>query len=270
MYEQELQTAVASLPLGGFRYFKTIGSTNDEALTWVTGGGRDLSLIVADEQTAGRGRSGRKWFTPPGVALAFSLILHPTAAERSHPARTTGLGALALTDALRTRGLAAQIKWPNDVLVNGRKAAGILVEAMWTGDSLDALVLGMGVNVSAASVPPADQVLFPATSIETELGRPVGRAELLGDILAKLIGWRARLGTEEFMQAWEEALAFRGEQIQIQGEAESPFTGKLLGLQADGSLRLSGADGRLHVIQIGEIHPVQAGSPPGRYGLRPV
>jgi BirA family biotin operon repressor/biotin-[acetyl-CoA-carboxylase] ligase len=254
MYEQELQTAVASLPLGGLRYFKTIGSTNDEALAWAAQGAPDLSLIIADEQTTGRGRSGRKWFTPPEAALAFSLILRPTAAEHSHPARITGLGALALTDALHTRGLAAQIKWPNDILVHGRKAGGILVEAVWTGDSLDALVLGMGVNVRAASVPPADKLLFPATSIEAELGLPIERAELFGDILARLIGWRARLGAKDFMQAWEEALAFRGEQVEVQSEGQPPLVGKLLGLQADGGLRLTSADGHLHTVQFGEVH----------------
>ncbi len=247
------QKALSSLPLGGLRYFQTIGSTNDEALAWAAQGASDLSLVAADEQTAGRGRSGRKWFTPRGAALALSLILRPTSAERSYPARTTGLGALALTDALGKHGLAAQIKWPNDVLVNGRKAAGILVEAVWTGESLEALVLGMGVNVSAASVPPADQVSFPATSVESELGRPLERVELIGDILARLIDRRARLGTKDFVQAWEAALAFRGEQVQVQGEAGPPLVGKLLGLGADGSLQLTGADGKLHTFQFGEV-----------------
>ncbi|MBI3739624.1 MAG: biotin--[acetyl-CoA-carboxylase] ligase, partial [Chloroflexi bacterium] len=152
MNQRELQKALSSLPLGGLRYFESIGSTNDEALAWATEGARDLSLVVADEQTAGRGRSGRKWLTPPGSALAFSLILRPTEAERTRPARTTGLSALALSDSLRTRGLAAQIKWPNDVLISGKKVAGILVESVWTGDALDASILGMGVNVLAASV----------------------------------------------------------------------------------------------------------------------
>jgi BirA family biotin operon repressor/biotin-[acetyl-CoA-carboxylase] ligase len=254
MYEQELRTAVASLPIGGLRYFETIGSTNDEALAWAAQGAPDLSLVIADEQTTGRGRSGRKWLTPLGAAIAFSLILHPTLAERMYPARTTGLGALALTDALRARGLAARIKWPNDVLVHGRKAAGILVEAVWIANSLDALVLGMGVNVQIASAPPEDKLLFPATSIEAELGHPVERAELLGDLLARLIDWRARLGTKEFMQAWEEALAFRGEPVEIQSEEQRPLIGKLLGLQADGGLRLVGMDGQVHTVQFGEVH----------------
>lgn len=254
MDEKTLQAALRDLPLGGLRYFPAIRSTNDEALAWATEGAPDLSLVVADEQTAGRGRAGRKWLTPPASALAFSLILRPTDAERTHPARTTGLGALALADSLRTRGLAAQIKWPNDVLINGKKVAGILVESIWTGDALDASILGMGVNVRAVSVPPADQVLFPATSIETELGAPIERAELFSDILASLIGWRSKLGTDEFMRAWEDSLAFRGEQVAVTKDQSPSLTGELLGLEPDGSLRIRNEKGQVHRAQFGEVH----------------
>ncbi len=254
MDEHKLQKALSSLPLGGLRYFESTGSTNDDALAWAAQDAPNLSLVVADEQTSGRGRSGRKWFTPPKTALAFSLILRPTAAERTHPARTTGLGALALVDSLRMIGLAPQIKWPNDVLINEHKVAGILVESVWTGDTLDASVLGMGVNVLAASVPPADQTLFPATSIENELGQAIERAELFSNILASLIGWRSRLGTNEFMQAWEDVLAFRGRQVQVWAGNDEPLTGFLLGLGSDGSLCLRDERGNPVTVQFGEIH----------------
>lgn len=254
MNKTDLQVALRGLPLGDLRFFESISSTNDEALAWAAQDAPDLSLVIADEQTSGRGRSGRKWFTPPKTALAFSLILRPTAAERTHPARTTGLGALALADSLRTIGLAPQIKWPNDVLLNGKKVAGILVESVWTGDTLDASVLGMGVNVLAASVPPADQTLFPATSIENELGNPIEPTELFSDILASLIGWRSRLGTNKFMQAWEDALAFRGKQVQVWAGNDEPLTGFLLGLESDGSLRLRDERGNPVTVQFGEIH----------------
>ena len=177
--ESQYQSQLSSLSLGSFRYYDTLGSTNDEALTWASKGAPDLSLIVADEQTSGRGRMDRKWFTPPNSAMAMSLVLRPTPTERAHPSRTTGLLALSLTESLLELGLNPRIKWPNDVLLADRKVAGILVESSWTGEKLDALVLGMGVNVLKASVPPADQLLFPATSIETELGYPIHRAELL-------------------------------------------------------------------------------------------
>ncbi len=172
MNSQELQAALRDLPLGGFRFFESIGSTNDEALAWTSQAASDLSIVLADGQTNGRGRLGRKWFTPPQTALAFSLILRPTPAEIKYPSHVIGLGALALTDAISKLGLHTQIKWPNDVLINGKKTAGILVESTWTGEIVDAFVLGLGINVIRASVPPANQVFFPATSLETELSRP--------------------------------------------------------------------------------------------------
>ena len=254
MNERDLQNKISELPLGRMRYFDSIGSTNDEALAWAAQGAWDLSIVIADEQTAGRGRLNRKWFTPKGTALAFSLILRPSEAESTHPARTVGLGALALASACLKLGLRAQIKWPNDVLLEEKKTAGILVESVWTGDALDALVLGLGVNVSAASVPPADQVLFPATSLESELSHPVDRADILCAILSALLLWRSKLGADEFLKAWEDVLAFRGEQVQIFKDDEAPLTGELLGLAADGDLCLREANNNILTIQFGEIH----------------
>ncbi len=245
--------ALADLPLGGLRFFGTTGSTNDEALAWAAAGARDLSLVIADEQTAGRGRAGRKWHTPPGAALAMSLILRPTAIERTLPGRMTGLPALALVECCRGLGLEAQIRWPNDILLGGRKAAGILVESAWAGNQLDASVIGIGINVAQASVPPADQLSFPATSLETELGRPVDRLSVLREVLTAMLGWRSQIGTAEFIGAWEKALAFRGEQVSVGRDDETPLNGTLLGLEADGSVRLL-ADNMPTIVHFGEIH----------------
>ena len=253
MDQNELSAALAGLPLGGLRFFSTIGSTNDEALQWSAEGASDLSLVVADEQTAGRGRAGRRWHTPPGAALAFSLILRPWPDEKSYPARLTGLAALALVDCCRRMGLEAQIKWPNDVLLRGRKTAGILVESTWGGNTLDAAVLGVGVNVVAAAVPPAELLSFPATCLEAALGRPVRRAELLRDILAALLAWRSRIGSDEFLGAWEASLAYRGGQVFVGQDEAEPLAGTLLGLERDGSLRLAANDKPV-VVHFGQIH----------------
>ena len=254
MNEKQLEKYLSILPLGGLRYYDTVGSTNDEALTWALQGAADLSLIIADEQTRGRGRMDRKWFTPPQSALAMSLILRPSRSERAHPARTTGLLALSLADSLRKLDLKPEIKWPNDVLLSGRKVAGILVETTWIGEEPDAMVLGMGVNVLNASVPPADQLLFPATSIETELGHPVERIELLRDILVNVIGWRPKLDTDAFLDAWEESLAFRGQQVEVGAGSENTVVGELIGLNPDGSLRLREEHGKSVIVQFGEVH----------------
>jgi BirA family biotin operon repressor/biotin-[acetyl-CoA-carboxylase] ligase len=254
MKESQLFKQISSLPLGALRYFDTIGSTNDEALKWASQGAVDLSLVVADEQTKGRGRLDRKWFTPPHSALAFSLILRPSSDERAHPARTTGLLALSLVDSLRKMGLSPQIKWPNDVMLTGRKVAGILVESSWMGIELEALVLGMGVNVLSASVPPADQLLFPATSLEHELGRPLEREELLHDILVHVLSWRPRLGTDVFIREWERSLAFRGQQVRVEESSGKFIHGELSGLNPDGSLCLRNEHSESVTVQFGEVH----------------
>jgi BirA family biotin operon repressor/biotin-[acetyl-CoA-carboxylase] ligase len=254
MNQHELKKALSKLPLGDVRYFDSIGSTNNEALAWATSGAADLSLVIADEQTAGRGRLDRKWFTPKGTALAFSLILCPTAEEKPHLTRTVGLAALAVADALRTHGLVAQIKWPNDVLLSGCKVAGILIESIWSGDELDCVVIGIGVNVLKGAVPSADLLQFPATSLEAELDTAVERETLLHDTLAGIVALRPHLGTDSFIAAWEKALAFRGEQVQVEAGSEAPLTGKLLGLEADGSLKLSRQDGKSVTVRFGDVH----------------
>jgi BirA family biotin operon repressor/biotin-[acetyl-CoA-carboxylase] ligase len=253
MNQRELKKALSKLPLGDVRYFDSIGSTNNEALAWATTDAKDSSVVIADEQTAGRGRLDRKWFTPKGTALAFSLILHPTAEEKPYLTRTVGLAALAVADALRTRGLVAQIKWPNDVLLNGHKVAGILVESVWSGEEVDYIVIGIGVNVLKGAIPPADLLQFPATSLEDALGREVERERVLQDILAGIIAFRPHLGTDSFIASWEKILAFRGEQVQAEQGEGVLVTGKLLGLEPDGSLRISSEDGKSITVRFGDV-----------------
>ena len=253
MDQNELKKSLSKLPLGDIRYFESIGSTNNEALAWATSGAEDLSLVIADEQTAGRGRLDRKWFTPKGTALAFSLILRPTAAERPYLTRMVGLAALAVVDALRTRGLVAQIKWPNDVLLNGGKVVGILAESVWSGEEVDCVVIGIGMNVLKGSVPSTELLQFPATSLEASLGPAVEREKVLRDILAGIIALRPHLGTDSFIASWEKALAFRGEQVQVEEGNGSRVTGKLLGLDSDGSLKLSNEQGKSITVRFGDV-----------------
>ena len=250
----ELEAALRDVTLGGLRYFDSIGSTNDEALAWAASGGRDFSLVVADTQTSGRGRLGRKWFTPPGAGLAFSLALRPTRLESEQFGRFAGLGALALVGALRLHGLSAQVKWPNDVLIRRKKVAGILVEAVWSGTEVDSLVLGMGVNIALQALPPAEELNYPATCLEVEAGVSLARFGLLRDVLMEMVQLRAGLATGEFLEAWQAALAFRGEQVFLWQGAAQPYPAVLVGLEADGSLCVRDGGGALRSIRSGEVH----------------
>jgi len=248
-----LQKLLSGLPLGGLRYFESIRSTNDEALAWALQGAVDFSLVVADEQTAGRGRAGRKWVTPKGAALAFSLILRPSVAESAAPGLVTGLGAVALVDALRSLGLTAQIKWPNDVLVNGNKVAGILAETSWAGEKPDAIILGIGINVFSAAVPPSAELTFPATSIESELQQSPGRFAFLSRTIQLIAFWRARLTSGELLEAWSQSLAYKGLQVRAWKGVEPALSGIADGIEADGSLRLR-VDDKFVTVHFGEIH----------------
>jgi biotin-(acetyl-CoA carboxylase) ligase len=112
----------------------------------------------------------------------------------------------------------------------------------------------MGVNVLTDSVPPKEETLFPATCIEAELGRLLDRVELLREITTAIIKWRKKLGEDEFIDAWEGALAFYGEQVQITSDYQGSQTGEMIGLGLDGSLILRKPDGNLEELQFGEIH----------------
>ena len=255
MKPDPLSTCLNGLPLGEWRYFDSVGSTNDLALQWVESGAPDLGLIVADQQTQGRGRLGRRWVTNPGSALAFSLVIRPSTREASHLWAFTALGALAVQQALgQACGIEAQIKWPNDVLLNRRKVSGILVEASWLGANLEALVIGIGINIAQAAIPPAEDLLFPATSVEAELNRAVERWEILRAVMLSLLEWRPRLGSEPFRRAWEDKLAFRGEWVTLSGGSGPAISGKLQGISPNGHLQLRDHDGHVLLAEVGDLH----------------
>jgi len=254
MDQVSLQQLLSHLPLGAIRYFATVGSTNDLAKRWADAGAPDLSLVAADEQTAGRGRLERRWYTPPGVGLAFSLILKPVG-QAVFP--YTALGALAVCDALNAvlpPMLPAQIKWPNDVIASRRKLAGVLAEAHWRGEELTAVILGIGINIALPSIPPEELLNYPATCVETLVEGPVDRWGLMHAVLEKLLFWRERLGTPEFVMAWGSRLAFRGEWVQVALEDQPPLEGQVLGLTAEGRLRLRDRAGEVHDLHGGELN----------------
>ena len=139
------------------------------------------ALVAADEQTAGRGRLGRRWLAPPGTSLLCSLQLRPTVASERLP-ELTGVASRACADAIAAlTGLEPELKFPNDVLVGGRKVAGILAEARE-----ERVVLGIGVNVNVPAEELPQEVDRPATSLLAETGREVDRAELLAELLEQL------------------------------------------------------------------------------------
>lgn len=257
MNSESITHKLAGLPVPQVRYFDSIGSTNAEALEWIKAGAADGCLVVADQQSEGRGRLGRRWVTRAGSALAFSLILKPAPEEAEHLGLFTALGALAISQALEDElNLRSAIKWPNDVLLQGRKCAGILTEADWSGERVDGVVIGIGINIGPDAVPPADQLLYPAISVEEAAGQSIDRLDMLRAVLAALFQWRKQIGEPAFLQAWRIRLAFLGAWVQIQEAAKgSPqIIGQITGLAADGSLLLRDEAGQSLTVSTGDVH----------------
>jgi BirA family biotin operon repressor/biotin-[acetyl-CoA-carboxylase] ligase len=240
----------------GFRLhrYATIGSTNDEAKDLARAGAPEGTLVWADAQSAGRGRRGRIWLSPPGN-LYLSLVLRPDAA----PSRAAQLGfvaALGLGDALAPflePTSRPRYKWPNDLLVGGKKLAGILLESETsTSDRVDFVVVGIGVNILSA---PGD-VEFPATSLAAEGIAGVTPLVLLEGFARHFDRWARRWQEEGFAPvraAWLAAASGLGEEIRVRLEHSTLF-GRFQGLDDDGALVLDAAEGRRR-IAAGEVFP---------------
>lgn len=259
-----LSEALQDLPIGPLRFLEQTGSTNDESARWAESGAPDLALVVADEQTAGRGRLSRRWFTPPGAALAFSLVLYPPEQEDWLLPRYTALGALAVCTALQqSYNLPAQIKWPNDILVAGQKLAGVLAEACWQGEALAYLILGIGINVFPHAIPPASALRFPATCLLDCLSQAgyqhitIHREILLRQVLEQLLTWKTHLNEPRFLHAWESNLAFRDQEViitTVNGSGITEIEGRLIGLDERGALKLLSPRGQIITVLSGDLH----------------
>ncbi|MCC7448536.1 MAG: biotin--[acetyl-CoA-carboxylase] ligase [Anaerolineae bacterium] len=250
-----LTTARLQQVLGGrpFRFDPLVGSTNDLARDWALSGARSGSIVVAEEQTQGRGRFGRVWNAPAGATLLFSVILRPdTAAARL--SRVVMVGAVAAADALTELipGLpdAVNLKWPNDVLLTGRKVAGILPEAIWQGEQLVAVILGIGLNISVdfTGTPLADR----AISIETVTQQPVDRAVLLGKLLQGIDGWSALLDDPSLVARWRARLSTVGQCVTVTA-ADHQMIGLATDVDDDGALLVRTDDGTIHRVIAGEV-----------------
>lgn len=231
--------------------FQQIGSTNDEAKRLADGGGQEGLIVVAEEQTAGRGRAGRKWITPPGTAIALSVILRPSLpVERV--LRLTLLAGVALCNAIeQVTGLRADLKWPNDVLLSDKKVAGILVESALLGDRLEYAVIGLGVNVSFA--PSLPEVDLPATSLQAEAGREVDRLKLLRAILACLEAHYPSLTDEALFEAWRARLTMMGTPMVVRTES-GDHRGRAEGVDPEGALIFRLDSGETLRLLAGDAH----------------
>ena len=243
-------------PLGELHLHNELDSTNREAERLIQAGAAPFSLVVADSQTAGKGRQGRTWITRPGKALAFSWILYPEMG-RVQPetlGRISGLGGLAVAETIQDElGLRSEIKWPNDVLIAGKKAAGILVEVHWNGCQLLDVVLGIGINIGREALPVSPQFDFPATSLESIYGKEIDRLDFLAGVLRSLLKWYRRLAEPSLIKAWNERLAYKDQLVTLNSLTGKMAEGFVKSVEEDGALRLDMGSGEIRHFHSGEI-----------------
>ncbi len=236
-------------------YYPTVGSTNDEARRLARQGAPEGTLVVADYQTAGRGRLDRQWWSPSGSNLLLSLVLRPAFLAPHQAQRLVMACSLAVCDALAdVTGLAAAVKWPNDVLVAAHKVCGLLAEVGLAGTALDYAVVGLGINVNADfKADDAPACMTPATSLKTVLGREVSRLNLLGGVLGNMEERYECLRAGELPHAeWQGRLVTLGQVVQVT-MPDRVLVGMASGVDADGALLLRQADGTLERVLAGDV-----------------
>lgn len=233
-------------------YHETIGSTNDAALALADENAPEGTAVISDEQTAGRGRMARTWLAPPRSSILMSLVLYP-------PLAPSGLGklptpfALGCCQAIRLQtGLDARIKWPNDLLIRGKKCAGILAEAKIAGNVIEYAVVGLGLNVNfRASL--VQGIPGDATTLSDELGRRIPRAALVRSILEHSEHYYARLcAGDALREDWKANASTVGQRVHAftpwgeeQGVAED--------IDDDGALWLRRPDGSRVRLVAGDV-----------------
>ncbi len=242
-------------------YRPAVGSTNDIAKQLGAEGAPEATLVIADEQTAGRGRLGRAWWSPPGTAIAMSLLLRPTFAPlRAH--RLTMLAGLAAAEAIeQVTELRVGLKWPNDIVIDKStipntqypilKLGGILSEASIAGEAFEFAVVGLGLNISVDFRGRAD--LPEATSLMIESGHEVDRLAILRAIVERFAARYAVIDQDEALRAnWSARLVMLGRQVVAQRGDES-FAGLAEGVDESGALLIRGDDGALRRVDAADM-----------------
>lgn len=247
MSREEFMAAAAGFP-EPFRLLirESVESTNDEVRVLAQAGAPDGLVLLAECQTAGRGRRGAAWFSPAGESLAFSILVRPDEPKALWPRLALAAG-LAVAEAVESFGLQAGIKWPNDIWIGQRKVAGILVEA-----GSDFAVVGIGLNVNSNEFPP--EVSEIATSLRIETSQIFSRAEVLGEIVRKFAGRRRQISDDfdVLISAVRLRCVLTGKRVTLT-TAGGPGVGTVEGIADGGELLLRTTDGLERLIQADEV-----------------
>jgi BirA family biotin operon repressor/biotin-[acetyl-CoA-carboxylase] ligase len=229
--------------------YPSLTSTNDIAKLKAKRGAREGTVVVAEEQTAGRGRLKRAWLSPKG-SIALSIILHPTPGQLPSLIMVASLAVAHSIE--KVSGLKSQIKWPNDVLVNGKKVCGILIESDVRGKAVDYAVIGIGLNVNlnATDFP---EIAATATSLSQESGREISRLEMIRCLLEEVEKLYLALSDgDSVFREWRERLVTLGKEVEV-SSGQTSYKGIAESVASNGSLFLRQPDGSLIKIVAGDV-----------------
>jgi BirA family biotin operon repressor/biotin-[acetyl-CoA-carboxylase] ligase len=240
----------------------SVPTTMARAAELAAAGEPEGATVVAEEQTEGRGRLGRVWVAPPGSSLLISVVLRPPVAREAVWLTVAAAGAAlaGAVDEVAPAAGRAGLKWPNDLELGGRKAAGLLAEARLEGDRLAAVLLGMGVNVAqgAGDFPP--EVAGRATSVSMAAGAPVGRAGLLAAWARRFLDGYAELCAGRpgpVLAAYRERLVTIGRQVRADRVGADPVEGTAVDLTPTGALVVQTKSGARVEVTAGDVHHVR-------------
>lgn len=255
--------------------FKRIGSTNETALDLARRDAPEGTVVCAETQTRGRGRLGRVWLGVPGKSLAFSVILRP-GIRTDEFAVLTLAAAAAVAEALENSGFRCEIRWPNDILIGGRKVCGILTEMQAEQDRMGFAVVGIGLNVHQRPADFPESFRSQATSLRCHRDGPLSRARLLQEILwslEHLYEWVKKREMHRVLDAWRARSAVLGRQVKVTQEGRT-FFGEALHVDEKGGLWVRNDLGMVERLTAGEIRYLRlsgarrAPSPGSKMGSR--
>lgn len=235
-------------------FYKRLDSTNQAAKEGAEKGKSMPRLYVADEQTAGRGRRGRTWVSPPGTGIWMSVLLKPQLSS-DKAAMLTLVAALAVAEGIRREtGLSAGIKWPNDIVIGGRKVCGILTEMSADMDGIRYVVVGIGINANTETFPA--EIRKTATSLRMETGRVLKRSALIGAVMREFAGFYESFVREESLKGlreqYEALLVNRGRAVTVLDPA-GEYTGTAEGITDTGELLVRTENNTVRKILSGEV-----------------
>lgn len=248
--QQALTDLLAGVPfVSRVVYLRSTTSTNDILKRMAVEGAPEGTLVLADEQTAGRGRLNRRWVAPAGTSLLFSVLFRPQdpRGERTSPLYYTMICSLAVRDAAaQLLGISIGIKWPNDLVHRGRKLGGILTEISTCADGEQFAVVGIGLNVNWD--PSAADFDYPATSLANAVGKPVERGAFLRAVVERIADRYAALRTGNSpVREWEAALGTIGQDVVVELPGER-IAGVAVGVDADGALLVRTGKGVRRIV----------------------